>query len=188
MIDASKPAIRPYRDHDRDQLVAMCLRTNRGRVTDLDLLPDVLVRPYLAADPGLSVVAHDQARPAGEDVVGYILGTADTAAFADWLAESWLPRVAHKHPLPADRSVTEPATLTEHWTVLLHTPRDWLVRPELLAAGPRRAQRGRTTADQCRRLTVPVPRSRTSVASPSPPTFRAVRGPPRPGPATPVPW
>ena len=97
MTRPTVPAVvRPFRDDDRDQLVAMCLRANRGRYTDLDLLPDVLVRPYLAADPGLAFVADT-----GDRVVGYVLGTADTAAFADWMAETWLPRVAHRHPLPA---------------------------------------------------------------------------------------
>jgi ribosomal protein S18 acetylase RimI-like enzyme len=116
-------AVRPYRDDDLDRLVELCLRTNRRRYTDLDLLPDILVRPYLTAEPELAFVADD-----GSRVVGYVLGTADTGAFADWMADVWLPRVANRHPLPAG----EPRTPQEHWTVLLHTPRDWLVRPELL--------------------------------------------------------
>lgn len=114
--------VRPYQATDLDEIVAMNLRSARHRYTDHDLVPDTLVRPYLVAEPELAYVAEDAGR-----VVGYVLGTANTVAFANWWQRSWLPQVAHRHPLPDH----EPQTLQDHWIVRLHTPLQWLVRDEL---------------------------------------------------------
>jgi ribosomal protein S18 acetylase RimI-like enzyme len=114
--------IRPYRTADLDGIVAMNHRSTRSRFADHDLIPDTLVRPYLVAEPDLAYVVEDAGR-----VVGYLLGTASTMAFANWWQRCWLLHVAHRHPRPDH----EPQTLQDHWIVRLHTPRQWLVRDEL---------------------------------------------------------
>lgn len=59
---------------------------------DTSLLPDTFAEPYVVHDPLLAFMADDDGR-----AVGYIVGTADTVAFADWFRTTWLPSVAPKH-------------------------------------------------------------------------------------------
>jgi ribosomal protein S18 acetylase RimI-like enzyme len=120
-------AVRRYEPGDLAAVREICVRTGyrggdaRGVVTDLDLLPDAFAEPYLVYDPGLAFVADD----AGT-AVGYIIGTADTAAFTTWFRNSWLPRIAGKHAgPPADVRSFEDLILA-----LAHNP-ERMVRPEL---------------------------------------------------------
>lgn len=113
--------VQPYRSTDLDDIVAIVQRATWRRYTDQELMPDTTVRPYLVAEPELAFVVEDAGR------VGCIVGTANTVAFANWWQRSWLPQVAHCHPLPDH----EPQTLQDHWLVRLHTPLQWLVREEL---------------------------------------------------------
>lgn len=119
---------RPERPGERDEIYDVCLRTADagGDATGLlgvdDLWGDVFAGPYLALEPELAFVLDDGAR-----VVGYVLGTADTARWAAEHRARWLPTVAARYPLPA-----EPTTREEHLVDLLHHP-ELNVRPELAA-------------------------------------------------------
>jgi ribosomal protein S18 acetylase RimI-like enzyme len=130
-----EPIIRPYRAEDLPALAEICLLTGdaggdaRHLYANQDLLPDLFARPYALADPGLAFVVDG-----GSGAVGYILGTADTAGFVRWFRETWVPRVAHRHPLPLGKPGGEsrggPRSDEEFWTVQLHNP-EWMLRPEL---------------------------------------------------------
>ena len=122
------PTIRPYRPSDRDDVYDVCVRTAdgggdaRGQYSTDDFMPDVFAGPYLELEPELAFVVDD-----GERVVGYVLGTADTARWAAEHRARWLPTVAGRYPRAA-----EPATREEHLTELLHHP-ERNVHPELAA-------------------------------------------------------
>ena len=119
-------AYRPDRPQDRLDVYDVCVRTAdsgadaRGVLSADDLWGDIFAGPYLALEPGLAFVLDDGAR-----VVGYVLGTADTARWAAEHRSRWLPRVADRYPLPIT-----PRTREEHLVDLLHHP-ERNVRPEL---------------------------------------------------------
>lgn len=121
--------IRQYRPSDRADVYDVCVRTAdgggdaRGQYSTDDFMPDVFAGPYLHLDPDLAFVLDD-----GERVVGYVLGTADTARWAERHRAEWLPLVAARYPLPDG----EPRTKEEELTALLHHP-EWNVHPELAA-------------------------------------------------------
>ncbi len=118
--------IRPYRPADRDDVYDVCVRTAdgggdaRGRYSTDDFMPDLFAGPYLVLEPELAFVLDE-----GTRVVGYVLGTADTARWAAEHRARWLPRVADRYP-----RVAEPATPQEELTELLHHP-ERNVYPEL---------------------------------------------------------
>ncbi|HWS58290.1 MAG TPA: GNAT family N-acetyltransferase [Actinotalea sp.] len=118
--------VRPYRPADRDDVYDVCVRTGdagadaRGRFSTDDLLPDVYAGPYLALEPELATVVDD-----GTRVVGYVLGTADTTAWAAANRARWLPTVADRYPL-----VEPPTTPEDRLVALLHHP-ERAVHPEL---------------------------------------------------------
>lgn len=103
--------IRAYRPSDRPDIADVCVRTGRtgldatGMYSNDDLLPDIYALPYVDREPELAFVADN-----GERVVGYVIATADTRAFARWFSESWWPSVAAKYGDPA--SATETQTVT----------------------------------------------------------------------------
>ncbi len=119
--------IRPYRDTDRDDVYDICVRTAdgggdaRGMYSSDDLMPDLFAGPYLHLEPELAFVLDD-----GTRAVGYVLGTANTARWAERHRAEWLPRVADRYPLPAG----EPSTPEESLVDLLHHP-ERNVHPEL---------------------------------------------------------
>ena len=92
--------IRPYAPTDHDDVYDVCVRTAdgggdaRGQYSHDDVMPDIFAGPYLALEPDLAFVVDD-----GERVVGYVLGTADTARWAREHRERWLPTVADRYPL-----------------------------------------------------------------------------------------
>ncbi|MBO1752273.1 GNAT family N-acetyltransferase [Actinotalea sp. BY-33] len=96
-------SIRPYRPADRAAVYAVCVRTAedggdaRGLFSSDDLMPDVYAGPYLELEPGLAFVVEEDGTGA---VVGYVLGTADTARWAVEHRRRWLPQVAPRYPLP----------------------------------------------------------------------------------------
>jgi ribosomal protein S18 acetylase RimI-like enzyme len=61
-------------------------------------MPDVFAGPYLALEPELAFVLDD----GGGRAVGYVVGCADTPAFAAAVRERWLPRMVAKYPPGAD--------------------------------------------------------------------------------------
>lgn len=117
--------IRQYRAGDRAAVGEVCVRTaeDGDDAGDLhpDLLPAIFAWPYLEHQPELAFVLDDGGR-----AVGYVLGCADTAAFADWFARVWLPPLAQRYP-PSDGS---PGTPAEGMRRLLHHP-ERMVRAEL---------------------------------------------------------
>ncbi|MZD53787.1 GNAT family N-acetyltransferase [Streptomyces sp. SID5606] len=123
-------AVRPYRPGDAAALDDICVRTaHNGRdsrpvYADPSVLPAIFAAPYVHLDPGLAFVLDD-----GEGrAVGYILGTADTARFAEEFRGTWLPRVADRYPAPQGPPETPDAVMAG----LLHDP-ERMVVPELAA-------------------------------------------------------
>ena len=111
--------IRPYTPADREALVEVCVRTARagedarGHLDTPELYAEIWALPYVELEPDLAFVLDDGAR-----VVGYVLGTADTARWVREHRERWLPRVGPRHP--RDRA---PAGTREHDLLdLLHHP------------------------------------------------------------------
>jgi ribosomal protein S18 acetylase RimI-like enzyme len=90
--------IRPYRPSDRADVYDVCVRTGAlghdatGMYSSDDLLPDIYALPYVDTEPELAFVADN-----GERVVGYVIATANTRAFAHWFSETWWPSVAAKY-------------------------------------------------------------------------------------------
>ncbi|MCM2425209.1 GNAT family N-acetyltransferase [Streptomyces sp. RKAG337] len=121
--------IRPYRPADLPALYDICVRTGqegedaRPYYPDHDLLGTIFAAPYARLEPELTFVVDDGQGTA----VGYILGTADTAAFVKRFRGEWLPEVADRYP-----ALTGPVPTTPHETMvdLLHRPERMLV-PEL---------------------------------------------------------
>lgn len=101
--------IREIRADDRDVVARICRVTGRGGedatgdYLDDDVLADVYATPYLEHSTGFGVVAVGDSG----DVVGYLIGTTDTEAFAQWFTAEWWPRVGEgKEPrTDADRSL-----------------------------------------------------------------------------------
>ncbi|MET0783759.1 MAG: GNAT family N-acetyltransferase [Leifsonia flava] len=112
--------IRPYEPADRADVADVCVRTgNNGQdATGLyasdDLLPDIYALPYVDHEPDLAFVLDN-----GERVVGYILGTADTRAFAEWFSSEWWPSVAANHDGTAgtERSIVASAANPERMLI-----------------------------------------------------------------------
>lgn len=119
--------IRPYRPDDRDAVYDICVRTghaggdSRSVYPDQQLLPSIFAGPYVELEPELAFVADDGAR-----AVGYILGTADTAAFVAAFRTRWLPRLLDRYPAPT----AAPVTPIEEMVALMHRP-ERMVLPEL---------------------------------------------------------
>lgn len=119
--------VRPYRESDLVAVYDVCVRTAaagedaRGTYSRDDLVGDVYAGPYVHLEPELAFVLDD-----GTRAVGYVVGTADTAAFVRAYRRAWLPRVARRHPDPP----AAPRTPDEQMLVTLHSPERMLL-PEL---------------------------------------------------------
>ena len=128
MIYVTRQAtVRPYHPGDRAALYDICVRTaheggdSRYRYPDLDLMPSIFAAPYVRLEPELAFVLDD-----GERAVGYVLGTADTAAFVRNYRESWLPGLLDRYPAPSG----PPATPSDEMVALMHDP-ERMILPEL---------------------------------------------------------
>jgi ribosomal protein S18 acetylase RimI-like enzyme len=103
-----QPFVRPFRSTDLAAVYDICVRTAdggddaRGRYRSDLLVGDVYAAPYVTREPRHAHVLDDGAGTA----VGYVLGTADTAAFVAWYRATWIPATAGRCPLPAARPVT----------------------------------------------------------------------------------
>lgn len=121
-------AIRPARPTDAEAVAEICLRTAAsgsdatGMLSDDGLWADLFALPYLELEPDLAWVVDD-----GSAVLGYLVGTADSARFADRFRELWLPRVAGRYPEGERATRLETALVA----MLHHPGRD--LRPELEA-------------------------------------------------------
>jgi ribosomal protein S18 acetylase RimI-like enzyme len=120
--------IRPYRAADLDAVYDICVRTAdagedaRGLYVDDRLMGDIFAVPYVTLEPEHAYVVDDGTGAA----VGYIVGTADTVAFAHRYRSEWLPAIAGRYPDPAE----PPETGTDSMlAVHLHPER--MIVPEL---------------------------------------------------------
>jgi ribosomal protein S18 acetylase RimI-like enzyme len=119
--------IRPYRESDHAAVYDVCVRTAdaggdaRGKYHSDDLMPDLFAGPYLFLEPEFAFVLDD-----GNQAVGYVLGTPDTAAFARAYRARWIPRLAGRYPVPPD-----PPTNPDEEMLALHYRPERLVRPGL---------------------------------------------------------
>lgn len=122
--------IRSYRSGDRAALADICVRTadnggdSRHLYADQELMPSLFAAPYAYLEPDLAFVLDDGSGRA----VGYVLGTADTTAFAAAFRERWLPLVAGRFPA----SDAQPSTPTEEMIALLHRP-EHMLGPQVAA-------------------------------------------------------
>jgi ribosomal protein S18 acetylase RimI-like enzyme len=94
--------LRAFATCDLPGMYRVCLLTGdagsdaTGAYRDPDLLGHVYAGPYPVADPGLTWVVTDDAGT----VAGYVVGTADSQAFARWQEESWWPALRERLPRP----------------------------------------------------------------------------------------
>lgn len=119
--------IRRYQPDDRDAVHDICIRTaDAGEdastsYADPNILPEIFAHPYTHLEPDLAFVLDDGGR-----AVGYVLGTADTRAFAARFRNEWLPLVTDRYPPPTGDPTTPDAVMAH----LLRTP-ERMVLPEL---------------------------------------------------------
>jgi ribosomal protein S18 acetylase RimI-like enzyme len=124
MADA---VIRPYQPTDRDALYDICLRTaDAGQdatalYQDPDLPGDIFAGPYAYLEPDFAFVLDDGGR-----ATGYVLGTPDTARFAEAMRTRWLPLVGERNPEPSGT----PVGIEQEMASLLHHP-ERMVQPDL---------------------------------------------------------
>jgi ribosomal protein S18 acetylase RimI-like enzyme len=121
------PEIRPYRASDRAALYDICVRTAdaggdaRGHYSNDELMGDLFAVSYAYLEPGLAFVLDDEGR-----AVGYIVGTADTTAFAKRYAAEWVPLLDGKYPVPPP-----PPRTPEQDMVSLHFHPEHMIVPAL---------------------------------------------------------
>lgn len=95
--------LRPYQSADLPGIYHVCLVTDAtgggaaASCHDGDLPGHIYAGPYALADPGLAFVVADHS-----GIAGYIVATADTAAFQDWQEEHWWPALRERYPRRAD--------------------------------------------------------------------------------------
>lgn len=83
-----------------------------------ELMGDLFAIPYVELAPHLAFVLED----AGT-VVGYVVGTSDTRAFAAAYRSTYIPSVLDRYPVPT----REPQTPDEHMVAMHHDPERMLV-------------------------------------------------------------
>ena len=100
--------IRPARTEDPAEvarLYEICLRTGADGTdasdltTEPRLLGEIYLGAYLRFAPDLAFVLEDSRVPGPAGVVGYVIGTADTAAFEAVLDREWWPELCERYPL-----------------------------------------------------------------------------------------
>ncbi|MGO1383280.1 MAG: GNAT family N-acetyltransferase [Arachnia sp.] len=107
--------VRAYRADDRAAMGRICLLTGdsggdaTGKFSDDELLPAIYAYPYIDHAPELVRVVELDG-----DVVGYLVGVADVAAFSAWWGQHWAPRIQAWFPENAawsggERSLVERA-------------------------------------------------------------------------------
>lgn len=101
--------IRPYRPSDRAALYEVCVRTAdagadaTGLFSDDALWGDLFAVPYVERHPDLAWVVETD----DERVIGYIVATDDTEAFAAWFRDEWWPSLQQRYPKPAEARTRE---------------------------------------------------------------------------------
>ena len=122
--------MRGFHPADLPGIYRLCLLTGAagGDATalyrDPDLLGHLYAGPYPVADPSLTFVVADE-----RGVAGYVVATADSLRFGQWLDEQWWPTLRAQHPRTPD-----PGDGTEDH-VLLGRMHEWSVPPDPLYDG-----------------------------------------------------
>lgn len=118
---ASGLTIRPVRAHDPaevERLYEICLRTGAdgsdasALTSEPRLLGDLYLAPYVRFAPELAFVLTQGER--AQDVVGYVVGVADTAAFGERLEREWWPELRERYPLDAYAADGYDASFVRH--------------------------------------------------------------------------
>ncbi|MBN2658502.1 MAG: GNAT family N-acetyltransferase [Spirochaetales bacterium] len=115
--------IRPYAISDLPYLYEICWKTAlngasvEGLIDDKFKVGHYFAAPYVHFDRECCFVATVDRRPAG-----YIVGTADTAAYTRWLNSQWLPEVRELYGIPPEP--TEPFQQFINDCILYDTPID----------------------------------------------------------------
>lgn len=105
-------AIRPYHPSDLYALYRICLLTGASGndashlFRDPELLGHFFAAPYAVFEPELAFVLTNNGAPCG-----YVLGTADSAMFADRMENEWLPTLRERYPLPPEDDRSEDAQM-----------------------------------------------------------------------------
>lgn len=125
----SEACIRPYRPGDEAGAYHVCLKTGDfGRDgepfyrEDPDALGRIFVGPYLAFEPGLSLILEDD-----EGICGYALGAADSHQFYDRYEREWRPGLCARFPEPQG----DPA----QWSRVQHV-HSWYHHPDYYCPEP----------------------------------------------------
>ncbi|GAA0576420.1 N-acetyltransferase [Paractinoplanes ferrugineus] len=124
--------IRSYQAADLAAVYDICVRTAdagadaRGKFSTDELWGDLFAGPYVHLEPDLAFVVDD-----GGVVVGYVVGTGDTEAFAQRYPAQWFARIRDRYPEPPP-----PPRSAEQDLIALHYHPDHIVVPEVLAEFP----------------------------------------------------
>ena len=106
------PFVRGYLRRDHDAVYEVCVRTGdagndaTGKFTHAELIPDIWAGPYTELEPKLAFVLDD-----GGTAVGYVIGTADTAAFVRSYRQHWIPHLADVYVEPSGPTDVEEALI-----------------------------------------------------------------------------
>lgn len=121
--------LRPARPGDEAGAYHVCLKTgNFGQDgepyyrEDPDALGRIFVGPYLAYEPGLSLILEDR-----HGICGYALGALDSHAFYDRYEREWRPRLCAAFAQPQG----DPATWSR--SQMVH---DWYHHPDYFCPEP----------------------------------------------------
>ena len=93
--------IRPYHPSDLYSLYEICLKTGDSGADATDLYQDpqllghMYAAPYAIFEPELCFVLTYAGVP-----VGYVLGTRESASFAERCEREWFPALRSRYPLP----------------------------------------------------------------------------------------
>ena len=118
-----------YRPADRAALYEVCLRTGNLGVdagpdhADRELLGHIYLGPYLELEPSLALVLRSTDGP---EPLGYVVATADTAAFEAACEERWWPPLRAHHRAHPPRPGSADARLVRLIDDGVHTAGPWL--------------------------------------------------------------
>lgn len=110
--------LRPATLADRNDVESICTQTGddgsdaSDQYDEPTLLAALWASPHLVADPALGTIVVDDEGPAG-----YLVATADTAAFEAWCERMWWPALRDRHPLQAPRRDRD-----QQLVALIHAP------------------------------------------------------------------
>ncbi|KAH8109315.1 acyl-CoA N-acyltransferase [Phellopilus nigrolimitatus] len=134
-MSSSRIIVRPTTTDDKDAIIRICVETAfQGKsavhlLTFPELPAFVWALPYINLATGFGFVMVEESATASGKVVGYIVGTYDTATYEQDAEAQWWPALRSRFPaaLSASNTLTP---LDEHYIRLIHkfvpAPRDAL--------------------------------------------------------------